>query len=444
MTKKIIILFEDSKRTKFVTDMLAQKKIPYELWDLSSHNIDMSKIPLKDVVYYNRVSPSSSTRGNDGTPAYAKILLSYLENHGATVINPSNTLDIEMSKAMQTILLNNAGIKTPQTFVCVGKGDVINVIKQNFLNRKLVIKTNLGGSGDNVEIYNDGKSAILGMTSNKVKAVDGVFIVQEYVHSITHDERQQIIQCSEELSTTNNTAPVPEIETGPILGPPVTAQTMRMSQRTINRVPKIAINTVPPPVVVVSPTPPRASMTPRSGRFSGHQQRGIVRQNGQLRQVNAHTTSTNKLIPQSKSAAATSGPDYAYRLEIIGHKVIYVLRMNIALFNAPQRCPCEGGTSILEKFQVLMKPEREIPFSSHQIFNTFSEKAVQFTKTHKIGTAAFEFRVNSSGEPTVYDLNINTNYNPSAEIFARKHYRDIEVPSGLEKLTEYLASHLAM
>jgi len=406
--KKIVILAEDQKRTKFITDTLAQKKVPYEFWDLSSNTLDLAQVPIKNVVYYNRVSPSSAMRNNHGTPSFAKLLLTWLEHHGATIINPPHTLDIEMSKGYQTMLLNAAGISTPKTFACVGKTDVAKTLKTHFMNSKVVVKTNLGGSGAHVETFKDGKSAAAAVASEKIKSFDGVFIVQEFVQSIAHTEQQQITQCAEVDPAAQPIVPLLEIPQPVEPGPTVPVSGRRTFRARV--------------------------VHPQTPRYQGRQQ-------GSQPAVVAKAVPPPKLAPVNKKAPPAA-PEYAYRLEIIGHKPMYVLRMNTDQYRAPARCPCEGGSSTLERFQVLMKPEREIPLVSATVYKDFVAKAVQMTKDHKIGTAAFEFKINASGVPQVYDLNVNTNYNPSAENFARKHYHDVAVPKGLDTLVEFLSGHL--
>lgn len=57
-------------------------------------------------------------------------MLRWLEWHGRRVINGSSVLRFEMSKAAQHMLLDAAGLHTPQTVVAVGQMNITEAARR--------------------------------------------------------------------------------------------------------------------------------------------------------------------------------------------------------------------------------------------------------------------------------------------------------------------------
>ncbi len=82
-------------------------------------SIDLTAEPAPGV-YWSRMSASSHTRGNEHSKEYARALLGWLERSGATVVNGSHVLELEVSKVAQHGLLRDAGFDVPRTTAVFG------------------------------------------------------------------------------------------------------------------------------------------------------------------------------------------------------------------------------------------------------------------------------------------------------------------------------------
>jgi hypothetical protein len=404
MSRKIkatrcIILSEDMERTKTFCQKLQQKGIPHESWHLGSASLDLSAVPLDDVIYYNRISPSSGSRGHAHTPHFGKLLLEWLHKHNVRVINGLNTLEMEVSKAKQFLALRDAGISVPNTVVCLGMNQISNALKENFQpGQKLVVKPNMGGSGVGVHIFDNTPYSSKSFNGKKVQSTDGLVIIQEYVHSKPLN-RQQIEDREKEQTEAEELLLSQQIQPQPQAVTQTKGVTRGLILNNVQSLPKakrLAVN------------------TPR-------------------------TTKVQSKVQATKSKSAKI-PEYAYRLEMIDHKPMYVLRMDTS--EGVRLCPCDAKPHD-QRFQVMLKPHIELKHISEDAYMQFQQKCIQFTHDHDIGICAFEFKINQNDEFVVYDLNMNTNYSEIAERNAHKRYSPGQVPSGVEILADYLAQELA-
>lgn len=104
-----------------------------------------------------------------------------------------------------------------------------------------------------------------------------------------------------------------------------------------------------------------------------------------------------------------------FRLEFIDAKPLYVLRI-VSSGMTRDLCPCADKDNDMDvQFSVLphtTPPHRAI---SEDVWRDFAHRCESVVKRYQLFTAAFEFAIDAEGEPTVFDVNVNTNYNELAE-----------------------------
>jgi hypothetical protein len=155
---KVVIICEDDKRSADICVKLQEKGVPHEVLFLDKASLSLEDLPRllsPNNVYYCRVSPSSFLRSHESAPTFAKIVMKYLADNvpRENILNTAQALELEVSKAAQVMQLKKFGIRTPKTFVCMTRKDVVATIEKHYIddeNTRLVVKPNLGGSGEGV------------------------------------------------------------------------------------------------------------------------------------------------------------------------------------------------------------------------------------------------------------------------------------------------------
>lgn len=178
--KKVYIIHENDDWTRHLTARLDELNVPYENWDLSEGLVDIQAAPPEGV-FYNRMSASSHTRGHRYAPELTDNLLHWLESNGATVINGTGAIELEVSKLKQHLALKTNGINTPETIGAVGKENIIQAAER--LNRfPFIIKHNRAGKGIGVRLMytiQDLKDYVYGPEFED--SIDGISLIQQYV-----------------------------------------------------------------------------------------------------------------------------------------------------------------------------------------------------------------------------------------------------------------------
>ena len=106
-------------------------------------------------------------------------ILHMLKALGVAVYNDGKAIERTVDKAMTSFLLRQAGIATPNTWVCESRQQAHQVIAEN---PQLVIKPLFGSQGQGVRLV--GEKLPLPMDAH----VDGVFYLQQFIQA-THDYR---------------------------------------------------------------------------------------------------------------------------------------------------------------------------------------------------------------------------------------------------------------
>ena len=179
---KIYVIHENSAWLPPLRAAFEAEQTPYEEWLLDRLTVDLSTVPPEGV-FFSRMSASNYTRGHVHANHSTDIVLRWLEAHGRRVINGSNVLQLELSKAAQQIRLDQAGIATPKTVVAVGRDKISNAARQ-LGQEPFIVKPNQGGKGLGVQLYGSLGELEQALESNDLpETLDDVWLVQEKIAS---------------------------------------------------------------------------------------------------------------------------------------------------------------------------------------------------------------------------------------------------------------------
>lgn len=202
-TPKLYIIHEHDRWLEPLRKSLDALQVPYEEWFVSGNMdfLDLSQEPPHGI-FYNRMSPSSHTRGHRYAPEHTTAILSWLEMWGRVVINGSKALDIEMSKVRQMTALQRCGVATPRTIVVTAnrKETQAETIKPLLLaaekhfeeGESFIFKFNRSGRGADVRLFH-GVEYLEKFLLNEMHdyPADGIFLLQQYIRPPT----ENIIRC---------------------------------------------------------------------------------------------------------------------------------------------------------------------------------------------------------------------------------------------------------
>ena len=110
-------------------------------------------------------------------------ILHMLKMQGVYVYNDGKAIERTVDKAMTSFLLHQAGISTPQTWVCESRKSAHEIMSTN---KQLIIKPLFGSQGQGVRLV--GQPYPLPMDTH----VDGVFYLQAFVKA-AHDYRVLVL-----------------------------------------------------------------------------------------------------------------------------------------------------------------------------------------------------------------------------------------------------------
>lgn len=403
----IVIIYEDEKRTNDLVSVFQSKSIRYELVNLKNLDFSLFSLPKTNKVYYNRVSGSSFYRGNQGCPAIGRIILKWLQQYKCVVANGAKSVELEISKADQIMALNAYKIKTPKTFVCMNKEGVMRSLDSFDKDDMIVVKPNQGGSGNSVFAFSNPELAKKLLESKTLKSADNLFIVQTYVLS------------NQDQSTPPSSAgpsPVREEED---------KEKPKSYSKNVSFDAKLKEKTVQTKVVK------KASSPRMRNEIRGGSNSIVAIQFGEGSPASKKAAKSN-IAGQSKGVFK----DYAYRLEIVGGRVIYVLKIDSSY--GFQLCPCDAKKEDT-RFDLILHPETELAVDMN-VWNIFVDNCLQMCKAYEIDVCAIEFKLDNRNLPRVYDVNVNTNYNAFIEESAKNKYEGEKIPRGLDSLADYLVS----
>lgn len=190
----VYILQENREWTAPLEAELDRIGTPFETWDLSAGQLELASKPPAGI-FYSRMSASAHTRGHRYAPEYTAAVLRWLESHDATVLNGSQALALEISKAAQHVALEASGIRTPETIVAVGEHQLLRAAAR--FDGDFIVKHNRGGKGLGVEKFSgivELAARLRGDVDERngtainawEEPVDGTYLVQRYIRSPEH------------------------------------------------------------------------------------------------------------------------------------------------------------------------------------------------------------------------------------------------------------------
>jgi hypothetical protein len=177
----IYVIHENAEWLAPLAAALDGQGLPWKDWFLDRGVFDLSR-PPPEGVFYNRMSASSHTRDHRFAAELTASVLAWLERHGRCVVNGSQALDLEISKARQYAALEAAGIRTPDTMLVAGKELLAAAARQRFAGRPFILKPNRGGKGLGVRLFQSSDALADYLESRDYEPpVDGLHLLQQYV-----------------------------------------------------------------------------------------------------------------------------------------------------------------------------------------------------------------------------------------------------------------------
>ena len=138
--------------------------------------------PPEDGIWINRISPSSHTRGHEGTVELGREVLFWLKTHGRRVINGLEAFELEVSKLRQDLVLNRWGIRTPRTVLALGRNAIVEAAAT--FEGPFITKHNQGGKGLGIRLFTDVRSLETYIDSPEFDAGPGrKIILQQYIQA---------------------------------------------------------------------------------------------------------------------------------------------------------------------------------------------------------------------------------------------------------------------
>src|SRR5687767_13270140 len=103
------VLYENPAWLPPLEAALRSEGFSFECHEVWKGRID-ARVAPPEGIFWNRMSPSSHTRGHHESVALMREWLLWLETWGRRVINGSRAFDLEVSKLQQDLVLNRYGI----------------------------------------------------------------------------------------------------------------------------------------------------------------------------------------------------------------------------------------------------------------------------------------------------------------------------------------------
>lgn len=167
----ICVLFENEEWIAPLRELLGDK---VSAWNFADSELDLSSIPEADV-YFNKLSASAFSRGHCSAPILGASIVQWLEANDRKIVNGSNSVSLELSKAYQLIRLRANNLRTPETR-CFNSLDTLKVELLN-VSYPVIVKPNCGGKGLGVVKISSRED----VNSLELHSEDGLYLLQRYV-----------------------------------------------------------------------------------------------------------------------------------------------------------------------------------------------------------------------------------------------------------------------
>lgn len=176
----LALLFEHPEWLRPLLAELDRRGTEYLAIPADGHMFDPGHLALPARLIFNRIAMSSFLRAADHPIFYAQSLYAAWEAAGARVINGSQAMAVDASKARQLALISSLGFDLPDTRVVHRVADLVAAAET--MSFPLVVKANIGGSGAGIMRYDSVNQlrewAAEGMVP---ESIDKVWLVQEFV-----------------------------------------------------------------------------------------------------------------------------------------------------------------------------------------------------------------------------------------------------------------------
>ena len=179
ITRMVELIYENKDWLPFFTNALDEINVEYRLNKIDEFTLDLNQ-PPDNILYINRISPSSHTRGHNHAYINGEMYLEYLATYNRTVINDYRTINYELSKVEQIKLLRRNGLSYPQTVFGSEPDELIKAAAQMPL--PFLTKHNCSGKGLGITLCNTVAELESYLKSDKyIPSPDGILLLQEYI-----------------------------------------------------------------------------------------------------------------------------------------------------------------------------------------------------------------------------------------------------------------------
>ncbi|MEO7864343.1 MAG: alpha-L-glutamate ligase [Sphingomicrobium sp.] len=158
---------------------LDRRGVDYQAYSLVDHNFDLAEAAPAPLIF-NRVAQSGFLRHAEHSTFYTIALLDHWARSGARMINGSDVLQLDSSKARQLSLVAALGLGVPGTRVVHRPADLLEAAET--MDYPLLVKANIGGSGAGIARYNSRQDLAQAIGDGSVpQSIDKVLLLQDYV-----------------------------------------------------------------------------------------------------------------------------------------------------------------------------------------------------------------------------------------------------------------------
>jgi hypothetical protein len=176
--KPIAIFHEHPDWFRPLFAALDRRSVEYVRVSAAAHSFDPAETEAPYSLVFNRASPSAHTRGHLGSIFHTGAWLTHLERIGVPVVNGSHVYALEISKARQLGLLQEAGVPYPRSRVI--NLPELALLAARGLRFPLLVKGNIGGSGAGITRFDSLEALEAAVSQRQLElGIDGTAIVQE-------------------------------------------------------------------------------------------------------------------------------------------------------------------------------------------------------------------------------------------------------------------------
>lgn len=176
----LAILYEHPSWFEPLFRMLDRRGVDYVAIELAAHSFDLGDRRPPAPVILSRVAQSSFLREPEHPIFYAAALLDHWQRCGARVLNGTDALAVDSSKARQMSLLASLGLAIPDTRVVHRTSDLAAAAQG--MSFPLLVKANVGGSGAGIVRYSSREELLASIAEGSIpQSADRVLLVQDYV-----------------------------------------------------------------------------------------------------------------------------------------------------------------------------------------------------------------------------------------------------------------------